>query len=106
MSETDVYDAIKQVLVDELKLSPEVVKPEADLRRDLGLDSLDVATVAMALEEKLGIEVTDEAMQNVETVQDAVTFLSQQTSATESRMYSNRFSRGDMTALSMTGKAS
>ena len=80
MSETDVYDAIKQVLVDELKLSPEVVKPEADLRRDLGL-----ATVAMALEEKLGIEVTDEAMQNVETVQDAVTFLSQQTSATESQ---------------------
>ena len=76
MSETDVYDAIKQVLVDELKLSPEVVKPEADLRRDLGLDSLDVATVAMALEEKLGVEVSDEAMQDVQTVQDAVTFLS------------------------------
>jgi len=84
MSETDVYEAVRQVLVDELKLSPEVVKPEADLRRDLGLDSLDVATIAMALEEKLGIEVTDEAMQNVETVQDAVTFLSQHVPAGES----------------------
>ena len=76
MSETDVYEAIRQVLVEELKLSSDVVKPEADLRRDLGLDSLDVATIAMALEEKLGIEVTDEAMQNVETVQDAARLLS------------------------------
>ena len=76
MSQTDVYEAIKQVLVDELKLSPDVVRPEADLRRDLGLDSLDVATVAMALEERLGVEVSDEAMQDVETVQDAVAFLS------------------------------
>ena len=83
MSETDVYEAIKQVLVDELKLSPEAVRPEADLRRDLGLDSLDVATVAMALEEKLGVEVSDEAMQDVQTVQDAVTFLSRHVPAGE-----------------------
>src|SRR6059058_2234757 len=85
MSDDAVYEAIKQVLVDELKLDASAVKPEADLRRDLGLDSLDVATVAMALEEKLGVEVPDDALQNVETVQDAVTFLSQQTSATESQ---------------------
>jgi acyl carrier protein len=75
MPDVEVYEAVKQVLVEELKLSPDVVRPEADLRLDLGLDSLDVATVAMALEERLGIEVSDEAMQNVETVQDAVTFL-------------------------------
>jgi len=76
MIEADIYEAIKQVLVDELKLDASVVKPEADLRRDLGLDSLDVATVAMALEEKLGVEVSDESMQDVQTVQDAVAFLS------------------------------
>ena len=76
MTDDAVYEAIKQVLVDELKLDASAVKPEADLRRDLGLDSLDVATVAMALEEKLGVEVSDEAMQDVQTVQDAVTFLS------------------------------
>jgi len=75
MPNVEVYEAVKQVLVEELKLSPDVVRPEADLRLDLGLDSLDVATVAMAIEERLGIEVSDEAMQNVETVQDAVTFL-------------------------------
>lgn len=83
MSEMDVYEAIKQVLVDELKLSPDVVRPEADLRRDLGLDSLDVATVAMALEERLGVEVSDEAMQDVETVQDAVALLSAHVPAAE-----------------------
>jgi acyl carrier protein len=76
MPEDDVYEAVKQVLVDELKLDPSAVRPEADLRRDLGLDSLDVTTVAMAIEEKLGIEVTDEAMQDVETVADAVALLS------------------------------
>ena len=75
MSSDAIYEAVKQVLVEELKLSADVVRPDADLRRDLGLDSLDVATVAMALEEKLGVEVSDEAMQDVETVQDAVAFL-------------------------------
>ena len=83
MGDDAIYEQIKQVLVDELKLSPEAVRPEADLRRDLGLDSLDVATVAMALEEKLGVEVSDEAMQDVQTVQDAVTFLSSHVPARE-----------------------
>jgi acyl carrier protein len=83
MPEDAVYEAIKQVLVDELKLDASAIRPEADLRRDLGLDSLDVATVAMALEEKLGVEVSDEAMQDVQTVQDAVTFLSRHVPAGE-----------------------
>ena len=76
-----IYEAIKQVLVDELKLDPAAVRPDADLRRDLGLDSLDVATVAMALEERLGIEVPDDAMQEVETIAQAVDFLSARTAA-------------------------
>ena len=76
MADDAIYEAIRQVLVDELKLDASVVRPEADLRRDLGLDSLDVATVAMALEEKLGVSVPDDAMQEVQTVGDAVAFIS------------------------------
>jgi len=83
MPDNDVYEAVKLVLVDELKLDPSVVRPEADLRRDLGLDSLDVTTVAMALEERLGVVVTDDAMQDVLTVADAVALLSSHIPAEE-----------------------
>jgi acyl carrier protein len=83
MPDIDVYEAVKQVLVDELKLDASVVRPDANLRRDLGLDSLDVTTVAMALEERLGVQVTDDAMQDVETVADAVALLSSHIPADE-----------------------
>ena len=83
MPDIDVYEAVKQVLVDELKLDASVVRPDADLRRDLGLDSLDVTTVAMALEERLGVEVADDSMQDVETVADAVALLSSHIRAEE-----------------------
>jgi acyl carrier protein len=83
MSRDDVYEAVKRVLVDELKLDASVVRPDADLRRDLGLDSLDVTTVAMALEERLGVEVADDSMQDVETVADAVALLSSHIPAEE-----------------------
>ena len=76
MGEPKVYEAIREVLVEELKIDGAAVTREANLQRDLGLDSLDIATVALALEERLGIDIPDEALHEVETVGQAVTLLS------------------------------
>jgi acyl carrier protein len=72
MGSEKLYDALKEVLVGRLKVEPETIKPEADLFEDLGLDSIDLMTAVMAIEEQFGIEVPDSDLENVKTLGDAI----------------------------------
>jgi len=62
-------------------IDQEVVTPEADLASDVGLDSLDVVELTLALEERYGIEIPDEDLENVATVRDAIELIEAKTSA-------------------------
>ena len=75
MGSQQLYDALTEVLVGRLKVEPEVIKPEADLFEDLGLDSIDLMTAVMAIEEQFEIEVPDSDLEGVKTVEDAVRVL-------------------------------
>lgn len=75
MGNQEVFDALKEVLTDKLKVEPEKVTREADLFNDLGLDSIDLMTAVMAVEEKFGIEVADEELEKVTTLGEAVDLL-------------------------------
>lgn len=75
MGKPEVLDALKEVLVDRMKVEPEKVTPEANLFDDLGLDSLDLMTTVMVIEEQFGIEVSDDELEPVATVEQAVELL-------------------------------
>jgi acyl carrier protein len=75
MGKPEVLDALKEVLVDRMKVEPEKVTPEADLFDDLGLDSLDLMTTVMVIEEQFGIEVSDDELEPVTTIGQAVELL-------------------------------
>jgi acyl carrier protein len=62
-------------------IEQEVVTPEAGLASDIGLDSLDVVEMTLALEERYGIEIPDEDLENVATVRDAIELIEAKTSA-------------------------
>jgi acyl carrier protein len=62
-------------------IDQEVVTPEAGLASDIGLDSLDVVEMTLALEERYGIEIPDEDLENVATVRDAIELIEAKTSA-------------------------
>ena len=70
-----LFDEIKEVIVEQLNVSPEEVKPEAKFVEDLGADSLDVVEMIMALEEKFEIEIPDSEAEKIQTVQDAVDYI-------------------------------
>ena len=57
-------------------MNPEKVSSESHFVNDLGLDSLDVVEIVMALEDEFGIEISDEEAEKVFTVEDAVEFIS------------------------------
>jgi acyl carrier protein len=62
---------IREVLVDKLGIDPDEAVPEADLREDLGLDSLDALELITALESHIGHPIDDGDVQAVLTVGDA-----------------------------------
>jgi len=70
-----LFDEVKEVIVEQLNVSPDEVKPESRFVEDLGADSLDVVEMIMALEEKFGIEIPDSEAENIKTVQDVVDYI-------------------------------
>ena len=70
-----MFEKVKEVILDTLSCDAEQVTMEARLVEDLEADSLDAVELNMALEEALGMSVSDEELQNMKTVGDIVNFL-------------------------------
>jgi len=75
----DVYERLKKIIVEQLSVPEEQVKPEAKFQDDLGADSLDVVELIMKIEEEFNIEVPDEDAGKISTVMDAVKYISSKT---------------------------
>lgn len=67
----EIFGVVKDHLVGR-GLDAAAVTPEADLVNDVGLDSLDVTELTLGLEEHFGIEIPDEDLEGLRTVNDAV----------------------------------
>lgn len=72
---TSLEDKIKQIIVQELGLEEDDLVPEKSFIEDLGLDSLDVMTLAMAIEEEFDIEVPDDDVEEIKTIQNVIDYL-------------------------------
>lgn len=70
-----VEEKVKKIIVDQLNVSPDEVKPEASFVEDLGADSLDLTELIMAMEEEFGVEIGDDDAQNIHKVKDAITYI-------------------------------
>ncbi|MDX2006025.1 MAG: acyl carrier protein [Meiothermus sp.] len=70
-----LIDDIKEVIVDKLGVDADKIVPEARFIEDLGADSLDTVELVMGLEDKFGLEISDEEAEKIRTVQDAINFV-------------------------------
>jgi len=71
----DVFEKLRDIIVDQLSVAPEQVKLEAKFQEDLGADSLDVVELVMRIEEEFDIEIPDEDAEKIQTVGDAVRYI-------------------------------
>ncbi len=71
----EIPDKIKEIIVEQLGVDPEKVKPEASFIDDLGADSLDIVELVMAMEEGFEIEIQDEDAEKLKTVQNVTDYL-------------------------------
>ncbi len=72
-----MFDKVKSILVDELQLKAEDIKPESELVNDLGINSLELADLIMTCEEKFNIEIKDDDIRKFITVGDICNYLEQ-----------------------------
>lgn len=70
-----VIHRVSSLVGEQLGVEEADLVPEASLLDDLGADSLDVVELVMALEEEFGIEVPDDDVENIRTIQDIVRYV-------------------------------
>ena len=75
MSEKEIFDKLKGIIVEQLGAEEEKVVPEATFMDDLGADSLDIVELIMNIEEEFGLEISDQEAENIKTVQDVVKYI-------------------------------
>jgi acyl carrier protein len=71
----DIFQQVKDVIVEKLGSDADKVTLEASFVDDLGADSLETVELIMGLEDKFGITIADEEAEKIRTVRDAVTFI-------------------------------
>ena len=78
---SDVAERVKKIVIDHLSVEADKVTESASFIDDLGADSLDTVELVMAFEEEFGCEIPDDAAEKIQTVGDAVKFLTAHTKA-------------------------
>ena len=75
MSSEEVFEKVKEIIVEQLGVADTAVTLEASFIDDLGADSLDIVELIMALEEEFDIEIPDSDAEKVVTVNDVVDYI-------------------------------
>ena len=75
MSDNSLADRIGKIIVEQLGVNEDQVKPEAKFIEDLGADSLDTVELVMALEEEFETEIPDEDAEKLQSVGDVIKFI-------------------------------
>ena len=68
MTRQEIEEKVKEFLIEELEIEEENIFPEAKLKEDMGIDSLDYVDIVVIVEKSFGFKIKPEEMANVKTM--------------------------------------
>jgi acyl carrier protein len=71
----EIEERVKKIIIEQLEVAPDKVKPAASFAEDLKADSLAVVELVLALEEQFKLEIPDEDTEKIKTVGDAINYI-------------------------------
>ena len=69
------FEKVRAIIVDQIGVGEEEVKLETKLVDDLGIDSLEIFEIVMSLEEEFGLEIPNEDVEGITTVDQIVKYV-------------------------------
>lgn len=85
MSDKSIEERVSEIIVNQLNVNEEQIKPEASFIDDLGADSLDTVELIMAFEEEFKDELNDEIPESdaekLQTVGDVIAYIKEKAGA-------------------------
>jgi acyl carrier protein len=71
----DLFERLADIISSKTKVKKEEIKLDSDFELDLKLDSLDIVEIVMAIEDEFNITISDDDVQKLRTVKDAVEYI-------------------------------
>ena len=72
---SELHNKVNEIIVEQLGVKSEDVKPESSFIDDLGADSLDTVELIMEFEKEFNIAIPDDQAENIATVGDAIKYM-------------------------------
>lgn len=70
-----IFDKLVEIMMDHLSIQPQDITLDTSFKDDLAVDSLDLYDLVMALEEEFNVEMPQDRLAEVETVEDLIKIL-------------------------------
>ena len=70
-----VCERLQKIIAEQLEIDEDDIRPDSDIIDDLGADSLDIVDLVMSIEDEFHVEIPDEAVEEMRTVDDAVRYI-------------------------------
>lgn len=67
MTRQEIEEKVKNFLVEELEFDEDKIKPEARLKEDIGVDSLDFVDIVVIVEKEFGFKIAADDMKDIKT---------------------------------------
>jgi acyl carrier protein len=68
MNREEIITTINSLLIEEIEIDANLIKNEARLKEDLGIESLDFVDIVVIVEKHFGYKIKAEEMKNVKTL--------------------------------------
>ncbi len=75
MSDNEMLTKLREVICEFVDIAPEDISFDTNIRNDLGMNSLELVNMAVAIEDEFGVEIPDRAVSGLETARDAINII-------------------------------